>query len=158
MDIVEKRQETEEKVETKKYLIFELGNELFGIDTMQINIINRMTQFTRVPNMPLYIKGVFNLRGDILPVISLRIRFDIPEGVEDANWRIVITRFEDMLLGFIVDNVLHMIDLADDQLENIANVSDTVSQEYISGVGKYDGKVVTILNMEKLIREMIDYM
>ena len=155
MDIVANKENTE-KVETKKYLIFELGNEQYGIDTMQINIINRMNQITRVPNMPPYVKGVFNLRGEILPVISLRIKFDVPEGVENPNWRIVIIRFEDMLLGFIVDKILQMIDLADDQLENIINVSENVAREYISGVGKYDGKVVTILNIEKLIKEMIE--
>lgn len=136
----------------KKYLVFRLGNEEYGIDIQKITtIIEKDMSIARVPRTPAFLKGVINLRGEIIPVIHLRIKFGLPEIQDTEETRIIIVKLEEIAVGLIVDAVAEVVELGEDSIENVTNFGDVLSAEYLYGVGKIDGRIVTLLNLEKLV-------
>lgn len=138
--------------ETKQYIVFSLGEERFGIDSLKITTIDRMKTITRVPKTPGFIKGVINLRGDIIPVMDLRQKFKLPQIEETEDTRIIILKLEEVSIGVIVDQVVHTIQLGEDAIENVSGLLNNIANDYIDGIGKVDGEIVTLLNFEKLIK------
>ena len=141
-----------EIAESKKFLVFRLGNEEYGIDIHKIaTIIEKNMNIARVPKTPRYLKGVINLRGEIVPVVSLRLKFGLSEDVFGDETRIVIIKMEDMSIGLIVDSVAEVLELDEETTESMANITGELSFDYISGVGKVNGRIITLLNLEKLV-------
>lgn len=139
-------------VEAKQYLVFRLGNEEYGIDIHKITtIVEKNMDISRVPKTPAFVKGVINLRGEIIPVISLRLKFGLPEDTYGENTRIIIIKLEDLTAGLLVDSVAEVLTLDENSTENISSISGELSLDYISGVGKYNNRIITLLNLEKLI-------
>lgn len=138
--------------DTKQFIVFGLGEERFGIDSLNITTIDRMKTITRVPKTPNYIKGVINLRGDIIPVMDLRAKFNLPPIEETEETRIIILKLEEISIGVIVDQVLQTIQLSGDSVESAASLINGTAAEYILGIGKVDGEIVTLLNFEKLVK------
>lgn len=139
-------------VETKQYLAFKLGNEEYGIDIRKITtIVEKNVNISRVPKTPLYVKGVINLRGEIIPVISLRLRFGLSDDIYGENTRIIIIKLDDVSAGLLVDSVAEVLVLDEKSTENISSIAGELSLDCISGVGKHDGRIITLLNLEKLI-------
>ena len=137
---------------TKQFLVFRLDDEEFGVDIRKITtIIEKNLFITRVPNTPDFIKGVINLRGEIIPVIDSRIRFGMPSVPYTEDARIIIIKLEDIAAGIIVDRVAEVIELNEENIGNAVNITGSLSEDYISGIGKLDNRIVTILNLEKLI-------
>jgi len=137
---------------TRQYVVFRLAKEEYGVDTRNVTIIERMTTITRVPKTPPFILGVINLRGDIIPVMDLRARFNLPAVEYTDDTRIVIIKVEDTSMGMVVDSVAEVIQLSEDAIENVTNFSNDLSMDFILGVGKADDRIITLLNLEKLIR------
>jgi purine-binding chemotaxis protein CheW len=138
--------------EAKKHLIFKLDTNEFGIDINRITtIIEKDMSIARVPKLPLFVKGVINLRGDIIPVVSLRLRFGLGDDIYDEDTKVIIVKFEDFSVGIIVDSVAEVIELTEDTTENIANITGEHSLDYITGVGKSNDRIITLLNLEKLV-------
>ena len=141
-----------EIAESKKFLVFRLGNEEYGIDIHKIaTIIEKNMNIARVPKTPRYLKGVINLRGEIVPVVSLRLKFGLSEDVFGDETRIIIIKMEDMSIGLIVDSVAEVLELDEETTESMANITGELSFDYISGVGKVNGRIITLLNLEKLV-------
>lgn len=138
--------------EAKRYLIFRLGDEEYGIDIHKITtIIEKDMNIARVPKLPPFLKGVINLRGEIVPVISLRLKFDMSEDVFDVETRIIIVKMEEISAGLIVDSVAEVMELDEESTESIANIAANLSVDYITGVGKAGGRIITLLNLENLV-------
>ncbi len=138
--------------EAKKHLVFKLDNNEFGIDINKITtIIEKDMNIARVPKLPAFLKGVINLRGEIIPVISLRIRFGLADDVYDEDTRIIIVKLDEFSAGIIVDSVAEVIELNEETTENIANITGEHSLDYITGVGKVNDRIITLLNLEKLV-------
>lgn len=138
---------------TRQFIVFRLSNEEYGIDTLKITtIIDRNRTVTRVPKTPGYIKGVINLRGDIIPVMDLRARFNFVNAEETEDTRIIIVKIDEIMAGVIVDAVVEVLDLTEDAIENIASFNNNLSMDYILGVGKVNDRIVTLLNFEKLVK------
>ncbi len=135
----------------KQFIIFKLGKEEYGIDIKKITTIEQMKTITRVPKIPVFIKGVINLRGEIIPIMDLRTKFGLPKGEETEDSRIIIVKIEEEPVGIIVDAVAEVISLTDELIENVSNFSNDLSLEYILGVGKVDDRIITLLNIEKLV-------
>ena len=137
---VQKKQITDT---TKQYIVIKLDNELFGIDIMYIDNIVRMQRITRVPKCQDFYKGVINLRGEIVPVMSLRSRFGLEEDKETSQSRIIIIKPElQAMVGVQVDMVKEVVTLDEDAIEkNNVGLSDN-GQLYISAVGKYNGELI----------------
>jgi purine-binding chemotaxis protein CheW len=138
--------------EAKRYLVFKIGDEEYGIDIRKITtIIEKDMDIARVPKLPIFLKGVINLRGEIIPVMSLRLKFGLSEDTYSPDTRIIIVSLDEVSAGLIVDSVAEVIELDDDSIESITNIAGDFPLDYIAGVGKAEGKIVTLLNLEKLI-------
>ena len=148
---VQKKQITDT---TKQYIVIKLDNELFGIDIMYIDNIVRMQRITRVPKCQDFYKGVINLRGEIVPVMSLRSRFGLEEDKETSQSRIIIIKPElQAMVGVQVDMVKEVVTLDEDAIEkNNVGLSDN-GQLFISAVGKYIGELISILNLQAIVAE-----
>ncbi len=140
------------KMENRQYVVFKLGKEEYGIDIKKVTTIEKMMQITRVPKAPEFVKGVINLRGDIIPIMDLRLKFGLEEIEETEDTRITIVKIEDVSIGTIVDAVAEVIELSEDCVESITNFSNDLSVDYILGVGKINDRIVTLLNLEKLLK------
>lgn len=137
-------------VEGKQYVVFLLGKENYGVEIHRVTTIEKMLTYARVPKTPDYIKGVINLRGEIVPIMDIRTRFGMEVCEETDETRVIIIKINDISLGIIVDEVDEVLDLNEEAIENVTNFTNDLSMDYILGVGKIDGRIVTLLNIEKL--------
>lgn len=134
-----------------QYVIFRLDSEEFGVDIHSITTIERLTNITRVPRTPEYIRGVMSLRGEIVPVMDLRKKFGLPKIEETEDTRIIIFKVEDIVVGMIVDVVIEVVIITTDKIESIVSLSNDHLANYIFGVGKLNDRIITLLNLESLI-------
>ncbi len=143
------------EAERKQFVVFRIDNEEYGADINKVTIIEKIMNFARVPTAPIYIKGVINLRGDIIPVMDLRLRLGLPEKEEDEDTRIIIFSINNVQFGVIVDAVSEVLQLEETQIESVGSIISDKAVDYVSGVAKAESKLVTLLNLEKLIAELI---
>ncbi len=137
-----------------QYIVVNLGIEHFGIDIKYIDNIVRVPSITRVPNVQHYFKGVINLRGEVIPVMDLRLRLELPEMEHTGKTRIIIIKLDpSAAIGVIVDEVEEVIDLKDSQMEKPSTDNSENGIGYISLVGKAERGLVSILNLAAVIGE-----
>lgn len=138
--------------EAKQYIVVKLDSEQYGIDISFIDNIVRMQQITRVPKAQSYFSGVINLRGEIIPVMNLRLRFDL-EPKEDTNaTRIIIIKPENNAkIGILVDEVREVVTLEEENIEKAVYDEQGVS---LLGVGKYKDTLISLLNIQGIISEL----
>lgn len=139
--------------EVKQYVIFKLGSESYGIDIKKVTTIEKEQTYiiTRVPKSPSFVKGVINLRGEIIPVIKLREKFGMEDIEVNEDTRIIIIKIEDISVGLIVDAVEEVMYISGTSIENIGSLAKDISANFIQGIGKLEDKIVTILNLSALI-------
>ncbi|WP_010167694.1 chemotaxis protein CheW [Candidatus Epulonipiscium viviparus] len=137
----------------KQYVVFEMDKQNFGIDIQSVQIIERMKSIMRVPKSPIAIRGVMNLRGEIIPVIDIRKLFNMDIVPSTDATRIIILKMEEAMVGCIVDKVKEVLDIDDDQVESTSSMQGKVDSSYIIGVGKVESgdEIVTLLNHERLV-------
>ncbi|MDD6233765.1 MAG: chemotaxis protein CheW [Lachnospiraceae bacterium] len=141
-------------ISTNQFIIVRIGNEQYGINIKIVDNIVRMQQITRVPKAQKYFVGVINLRGEIVPVMSLRRRFGIEDDEFTNATRIIIIKPEQQAtVGFIVDSVKEVVTLEEDQIERNSISTDAEGQSYISAVGKYKDELISILNIQTVIND-----
>ncbi|WP_066720286.1 chemotaxis protein CheW [Clostridium sp. Marseille-P299] len=138
--------------DSKQYIVIKLGNEQYGINIAYIDNIVRMQRITRVPKAQPYFKGVINIRGEIIPVMSLRLKFDLePDEITNAT-RIIIIKLEPQAaIGFIVDEVKEVITLEDENIDFNSGVSNDDRTAYLYGVGKHGDTLISLLNLPAVI-------
>lgn len=137
----------------KQYITIPNGNENFGIDIKSIDNIVRMQKITRVPKVQPYFLGVINLRGEIIPVMSMRRKMKLGDDVIDKDTRIIIIRLEQHSpVGIIVDSVKEVITLEKDEIIKTV-YKEGEKDSYISGVGKKDDQLISLLDISKVITE-----
>lgn len=141
----------EDSDEALQMVSFTLGSEEFGIDILQVQEINRVAAVTRVPNAPVFVEGVINLRGKIVPVIDLRRRFRLPKGERTDLTRIIVVEREQKVVGFLVDSVRHVLHVPKSVVEPTPPMVGGVSSEYIIGIAKLDNSLLTLLDIEKIL-------
>jgi len=139
----------------EQYLSFLLGEEAYGFNILSVKEIRGWDDATLVPNSPQYMKGVVNLRGTIVPIIDLRIRFNIGDLSYLPTTVVVIVSGKiesgERTMGFIVDAVSDVLNVQDDELKTAPDFHGTVPTEYIHGLVNSDNNVVTILEVDKLL-------
>ncbi len=142
----------EEDTQAGKYLTFSLGNEFYGIEIKYVTEIVGIQPITEVPELPEYIKGIINLRGKIIPVMDVRLRFK--KGQMEYNDRtcIVVIDILDISIGMIVDAVSEVLSISDEEIVPPPDVNKN-GKKYIKGIGKSGSEVTLILDCEKLIDE-----
>lgn len=138
--------------DTTQYIVIRLGVEQYGIDIKYVDNIVRMQKITRVPKVADYIKGVINLRGEVIPVMSLRLKMDLPEDEFTKATRIIILKLEQYgTIGIIVDEVKEVVTLINEEVEKVAY--DSKEPNYIFGIGKQDGSLISLLDLNVVAQE-----
>jgi len=138
-------------VEEKKYVTFKIDEEYYGIDINNVKAIEKVQDFTRVPNAPEYVKGVINLRGEVVPVIDLRKRFGIESIEINNNSRIIIVQINDILIGLLVDSSSEVIQINSDNIDNPPEVKDDVTKDFVKGIGKIDSRLIILIDIQKVV-------
>jgi purine-binding chemotaxis protein CheW len=146
---------TEQEAETAvQYIVVRIGNEQYGINIKYIDNIVRNQKITRVPKTQTYYKGVINLRGEIIPVMSIRLKLGLEDDEFTDKTRIIIVKIEGATIGVIVDQVREVVTLDDDNTEKITRTSrDDAASGYISSIGKSKGELISLLDIVGLIVE-----
>jgi len=130
---------------------FKLGDEEYAIDVLKIQEIIRLMEITSVPRMEPYILGVINLRGKVIPVVDLRVRFDLERSDFDKKTRIVVVKFEKEDIGFVVDEVTEVIRIDKSIVEPTPPLVGAVGQEYILGICKYRDRLIILLDIDRVV-------
>lgn len=131
---------------------FKLAGEEFGIEILSVQEIIRIMQITIVPRTPVFIEGVINLRGKVIPVLDLRKRFGMPEVERDSQTRIIVMEFAQKIVGFLVDEVSEVLRIPADTMEPPPSViAAGVGAEYIKGVGKLNDRLLILLDLDGLM-------
>jgi len=146
---------TEQETETAvQYIVVRIGNEQYGINIKYIDNIVRNQKITRVPKTQTYYKGVINLRGEIIPVMSIRLKLGLEDDEFTDKTTIIIVKIEGATIGVIVDQVREVVTLDDDNTEKITRTSrDDAASGYISSIGKSKGELISLLDIVGLIVE-----
>ncbi len=131
-------------------VIFKLGREEYGVSILQVQEIKRITEITRVPHTPEYIKGVINLRGSVLPVLDLKRRLNLPQEQSTEHTRIIIVKVQEISVGMIVDAVSEVMTINQENIDSPDVVAGSVSANYLSGVGKLEDRLLILLNLEEI--------
>lgn len=147
--------ELENHDEIKQYIVAKLGSEQYGIDIAYVDNIVRMQKITRVPKTQPYFIGVINLRGEIIPVMSMRNRLEMEEGEITNTTRIIIIKPEqNALLGLLVDEVREVVTLSEEDVEKVSydNGREDVNF-FVTGVGKYKDTLISLINTNGIISD-----
>jgi purine-binding chemotaxis protein CheW len=134
-------------------VIFELLNELCGVETAQVREIVKYQEITKVPEMPGFIEGIINLRGHVIPVINLNARFHLGQVKASNSTKIIITNIDDQQFGFVVDDVLEIIRLSSEDTEETPQLIKKWGKKYVKCVAKIKDKLVNILDLGSIMTE-----
>lgn len=138
-----------------KHLVFLLGGSCYGIPILEVSEINGIMDITPVPKMPSYIKGVINLRGKIIPVMDLRLKFGMPAKEYDDQTCIIIVNISvgkaNKQMGVLVDTVSEVLDIPPSETEAPPSYGTQADEGFLNGIGKIKGKLVMLLNIDKIL-------
>lgn len=140
----------------EQYLTFNVGNEIYGLKLNQAKEIIKPPKITNVPNTEEYILGVINLRGQVIPVINLKNKLGLKEGLnaksnDDKTKKIVVINIEDMLIGLYVDGVNEVIKLSSDEIEGVSDNRSGIREEFIQGVSSFGDFLIIVLDIKNLL-------
>jgi purine-binding chemotaxis protein CheW len=138
-----------------KYLVFHLGREHFGIRVLKVREIMGLQDITAVPHTPIFIKGVFNLRGKVIPVIDLRLRFQMPEVEYSPRTCIIVVSLagtdEPVPMGLVVDGVAEVINIGEHDIEAAPAFGSDMDTSYLLGIAKIRGEVKLLLDIDRAL-------
>ncbi|MCM3566989.1 chemotaxis protein CheW [Neobacillus mesonae] len=137
-------------MEKMKIVAFRLGDEEYGLDIQFVQSIERIQPITRVPNAPEFVEGVINLRGNVTPVLDLRKRLNLEKEGHTEHTRVIITKFEEIELGLIVDKISDVIDLDKESIEAVS--SSRIQSDNFEGIAKTEGRLIVLLKLSELIK------
>lgn len=150
-NLLEEEYEEDEDTQEDKFLTFVLNGEEYGIEIRHVTEIIGIQNITEVPDMPHYIKGVINLRGKVIPVMDVRLRFGVKEREYDDRTCIIVINIDEQSVGMIVDRVSEVLDIPKNDVEPPPKVKRGESSRFIKGMGKVDERVKILLNEYQLL-------
>lgn len=134
---------------------FSVNGEQYAVDILRVQEINRMLNITQVPQSPPGVEGVINLRGRIIPIMDLRVRFGMPKGERTDESRIVVVEAAGAIVGFIVDKVHEVLRIERSTVDPAPAMSSTVEAKYIEGVAKLADRLIILLDLDMLLGEKV---
>lgn len=140
-------------MDNTKQVIFNLGNQEFGIGIMRVKAIEKYMDIVPIPNAPSFIEGIINLRRDVIPVYSLRSKFGLPKKPVDSDTKLIVTKSKDVLMAFEVDGVNEIVEIEDGNIHEAPTIIRTESTAYINYVADVAGRLVVLLNLEGILSE-----
>ena len=134
-----------------KFLTFVLGEEIYGIEILKAREIIGLMDITTVPQTPDYMKGVINLRGKVIPVIDLRKKFSMQEGVHTQETCVIVVEVNSSSIGLIVDSVSEVSDITGEEIENAPSYGQGIDTSFIMGLGKVKDKIIILLDIDAVL-------
>ncbi|MCF7947440.1 MAG: chemotaxis protein CheW [Spirochaetia bacterium] len=146
--------ETDDEIQENKFLMCKIGEETYGIDIQHVTDIIELQKITEVPDMPEYVRGVINLRGKVIPVIDMRLRFGMDSKEFDDRTVITVVNIKSYSIGFIIDTATEVVDIPEKDIDPPPTFQENgEGNKYIAGLGKLEDQVIILLDMEKLVGE-----
>jgi purine-binding chemotaxis protein CheW len=140
--------------QTALYLTFMLGDEIFALDVSQVREVLDLTTITKVPRAPEFMRGVINVRGSVVPVVDMRIKFGLPQTADTSDTRIIVMELsldgEVAILGALADSVHEVVELDPGQIEQPPKIGMRWKTEFIRGIGKRNDEFIIILDIDKV--------
>ena len=134
-----------------KYLTFILGEEIYGIEILKVREIIGLMDITNVPQTPEYMKGVINLRGKVIPVIDLRMKFAMQEEAHTQETCVIVVEVNSTSIGLIVDSVSEVSDIGSGEIENAPKFGQGIDTSFIMGLGKVKDKIIIMLDIDEVL-------
>ena len=150
-DFDDEYDEDDEDTQKDKFLTFCVGSEVYGIEICHVIEIIGVQKITEVPDMPDFVRGVINLRGQVIPVMDVRLRFSMEKREYDERTCFVVVNIKEVQVGFIVDTVSEVVDIKEDAISPPPKIAKGESTRYIKGMGKIDEQVKILLDVESLL-------
>lgn len=135
----------------EEFLVFTLGDEEYGIDILKVQEIRGYDQVTRIANTPSFIKGVTNLRGVIVPILDLRIKFAQSDVEYNDNTVVIVLNLQQRVVGIVVDGVSDVLSLSAEQIRPAPQFAVTLSTEYLTGLGALGDRMLILVDIERLL-------
>ncbi len=143
--------------ETVQYLTFKLSDEVFALDVAKVREILEITTITKIPQTPEFMRGVINLRGSVVPVIDMRLKFGMSATEQTVNTCIIVVEVtlegETTVLGALADSVQEVVEMEPEQIEPAPHIGTRLNTTFIKGMGKHEGEFVMILDIDKVFSE-----
>lgn len=137
----------------QQLVVFELNNEVYGVDIAKVQEIIRMQNITQVPRAPQFVEGVINLRGRVIPVVDLRKRFGFATTEHSKQSRIVVVEIEGQTIGMIVDGVSEVLRVPTASIEPPSPVVTTLDSDYLRGIAKLEDSLIILLQLDKILSD-----
>jgi len=135
----------------QEFLVFALGDEEYGIDILKVQEIRGYDTVTRIANAPEFVKGVINLRGIIVPIVDMRIKFNLGRVDYDHQTVVIILNVAGRVVGMVVDGVSDVLTLTTDQIKPAPEFGSTLNTEFLTGLGTVEGRMLILMDIEKLM-------
>lgn len=136
---------------TREFLTFRLGDEEYGVDILKVQEIRGYDGVTKIPEAPAFVKGVINLRGTIMPVVDMRVRFDLGEPTYDAFTVMIILHLANRMVGMVVDSVSDVLRLSEEQVLPAPEFGGRMDTRYITGLGSLEERLLILVDIEALM-------
>jgi purine-binding chemotaxis protein CheW len=130
---------------------FLVGEEEYGLEILRVKEVIRLREITRLPRAPSFVKGIINLRGDVIPIIDLRDKFGLEHQEYTSMTRVIVVDVDGRLVGMVVDAASQVVRIPADQIEPPPPIVGGLSAEYIKGVGKLDERLIILLNIDRIL-------
>ncbi|GGX01046.1 chemotaxis protein CheW [Undibacterium macrobrachii] len=150
-DLSKKSQSEKDDLTTHEFLAFTLGNEEYGIDILKVQEIRGYEAVTRIANAPDFLKGVINLRGIIVPIVDMRIKFNLGEPTYDQLTVVIILNIGVRVVGMVVDSVSDVMTLLPEQVRPAPEMNTTFNSDFLIGLGTLDERMLILVDIEKLM-------
>lgn len=135
----------------REYVIFKINAEYYGLDIKYVENIEKNLTITRIPNSKPYVKGIINLRGNVIPVIDLRARFGFPMKEYTEESRIIIVNYETYQIGMVVDSSSETLQLSEENIDSSPNIRSSSDDEFVKEIGKHNNRIIMLINVKRTL-------
>ncbi|MGP9833594.1 chemotaxis protein CheW [Marinobacter sp. NSM] len=150
-DLLEAKEDSASRTDVQEYLTFSLGEEQYALDIMSVKEIRGYEAVTRIANAPSFIKGVINLRGEIVPIVDLRIKFGVGEARYDEFTIVIVIQIHDRLVGIVVDAVSDVVSLSEQERRPPPEFGVAFDSRFLVGLAKLQNKMIILVDIEALV-------
>ena len=136
-----------------QFVVFNLDDKIFGVDVKKVQEVIKIDEINRIPNSMAYMKGVIDLRDTIIPIVDLRLKFNLEEKKHDKDTSVLITEIFGFLIGLVIDSVLDVVNIEISDMYHIPDLGLQLDEEVVQGVGKHNGEQIIILNVNSIFKQ-----
>ena len=136
-----------------QFVVFNLDDKIFGVDVKKVQEVIKIDEINSIPNSMAYMKGVIDLRDTIIPIVDLRLKFNLEEKKHDKDTSVLITEIFGFLIGLVIDSVLDVVNIEISDIYHIPDLGLQLSEEVVQGVGKHNGEQIIVLNVNNIFKQ-----